>query len=246
MCICPCITSLLCAIADTLNIAQHLPNIFNSSTDPIQAARIEIPYGIIALLIFGFAFVILGYYIKGPPPGFPLRVNTTRLKDMISPGSCTGGKVIYGLQLFLCLWLYFIQAVGGERVMSKFLFSFAIESDLGISKTRASSLQSTFWLSFTLGRGLGVPIAKFVPLNAVIIGDVIGNLTAAIVLAIWAPSNETILWIFVCFQGLFIAVAFPNGMSWANLRMQVSIVDCKANTVFSLHNSSLYSCLKWS
>ena len=186
-------------------------------------ARIVIPYGIIGLFIFCFAFVILGYYIKGPPPGFPVRRNFTKFKEMISPGSCAGGQIFFGLQLFLCLWLYFIQAVGGERVMSKFLFSFAVESDLDISKSRATGLQSSFWLCFTLGRGLGVPLAKFVPLNAIIVGDVIGNLSAAIVLAIWGASNEAVLWTFVCFQGLFIAVAFPNGMSWANLQMQVNI-----------------------
>lgn len=120
------------------------------------------------------------------------------------------------------MFFYFIQAVGGERAYGKFLFSFAIEADVQFSKDDASYLQSAFWASFTFGRLMGGPVAKFVPLNVMMIGDIIGALITAIVLAIWGPTVPNVLWVFTCFMGIFVALVFPNGMSWSNLQLHMN------------------------
>ena len=210
--------------SDSLNLT--LPS-FNESLpteEILKEARIEIPYGIIAAAIFLFGFVVLGFYLKGLPKGFPIRVNNTNFKAMVSPGSCTGGNVLFGVQLFLCLWLYFIQVVGGERAMGKFLFSYARERTPQFSNAEASNLQSLFWLSFTIGRFSGVLIAKVLSVQWIIIGDIIGSIITSIVLAAAAENNDTVLWVFTAFMGLFISVAFPNGMSWANLYLAMNSV----------------------
>ena len=190
---------------------------------PEDDSRIEIPYSIVGTFILCFALVVLLLYIKGPPKGYPVRVHHTVFREMISPGSCTNGYKLYGAGLLICLYLYFIQAVGGERAYGKFLFSYATETNL-LNNDQATVLLSMFWLSFTTGRLLGIPLAKWVPLNAIIVGDIIGNIITAVVLAIFAIDNVTILWVFSCSMGLFLSIVFPNGMSWANLRMNMNSV----------------------
>ena len=200
------------------------PLIDTQAGDSEDLSRIEIPYSIVGTYILVFAIVVLVLYFMGPPKGFPIRVNNTKFRDMISPGSCTNGHKLYGTALLICLFFYFIQAVGGDRVYGKFLFSFAIESEVGLSKDEATVLQSTFWLSFTTGRLLGIPLTKWLPLNAVIVGDIIGNIVTSTILSIYAYDTVTILWVFTVFMGLFVGVVFPNGMSWANLRMDMNSV----------------------
>ena len=203
---------------------ETFPNASTESPANIEdLSRIEIPYTIAAILIFLFSLVILGFYIKGAPKGFPMRKNSKNILKMASPGSCTSGHVMFGVAMFVCLFIYFIQAVGGERAYGKFLFSFAYETGL-MDKDLASVLQSVFWLSFTTARLLGVPLAKFLPLNVIIIGDICLALFSSVMLAIFAVDNAVFLWVFTIGIGFAIAVVFPNGMSWANLHMQMNSV----------------------
>ena len=203
-------------------------------------SRIEIPYSIVATFVLIFSFVVLAFYIKGVPKGFPMRQNHTRFRDMISPGSCTDGHKLFGVGLLTCLFFYFTQAVGGERAYGKFLFSFAIESDVQMSKDEASVLQSLFWLSFTTGRLLGIPLAKWIPIDAIIVANIIGNALTSTVLAIFAYDAETILWVFTCFMGFFISIVFPNGMSWSNLHLDMNSVAVMVLMVGSSCGSFIY------
>ena len=186
-------------------------------------ARIAIPYGIVGIFILAFSLVVLAFQIKGQPKDFPVRQNNTSFKAMVNPGSCTNGHVLYSIALFSCLFFYFIQAVGGERAYGKFLFSYATEDNY-MTTDEAANLQTLFWFSFTFGRFLGIPLTKFLPLDVVIIGDVIGCIITSSVLALYAYDSPTVLWACTPFMGMFIGVVFPNGMSWANLKMNMNSV----------------------
>ena len=194
----------------------------NGTSSTASESRIEIPYAIIGIFVFCFAWVILFFYVRGTPKGYPVRVPNTELKVLLSASSCSPGYISYGIGLLTLLFLYFIQAVGGERAYGKFLFSFAVEADVAFTKDEASYLQTAFWASFTLGRLLGGPVAKFMPLNWLIIGDITGALITAVVLSIWGATHTIVLWVFSCFMGIFISLVFPNGMSWSNLQLQMN------------------------
>ena len=196
----------------------------NSTNAPLMESesRIEVPYGIIGILVFLFAIFVLVFYIVGKPNNFPMRIPSATLRELLTPESCSPGYVGFGVVLLTLLFFYFIQAVGGERAYGKFLFSFATEAEVQFTKDEASYLQSAFWGSFTLGRLLGIPLAKYFTVNSMIIGDIIGNLITAIVLSLWGASNSTVLWVFSCFMGLFVAVVFPNGMSWSNIYLDMN------------------------
>lgn len=194
-----------------------------TATSQNLESRIEIPYSIVGVLIVVFSLVMLGFYIKGPPKGFPIRRNTTNFKNMASPGACGYGNVAFGLSLIICISFYFVHVIGGERAYGKFLFSYAYELNL-MDKDQASILQSLFWLSFTTGRLLGIPLTKYLPLSVVITGDICLNIFSACMLALFANENVNVLWICTCLMGFGISVGFPNGMSWANIHLMMNSV----------------------
>ena len=193
-----------------------------NGTSSASESRIEIPYAIIGIFVFCFAWVILFFYIRGFPKGYPMRVPNTDLKALLSASSCSPGYITYGIGLLALLFLYFVQAVGRAAAYGNFLFSFAVESDVGFTKDEVSYLQTAFWASFTFGRLLGGPVAKFVPLNWLIIGDIVGAFITAVVLSIWGATDTTVLWVFSCFMGIFVSLVFPNGMSWSNLELRMN------------------------
>ena len=95
------------------------PNVTNIVDD----GQIEIPYAIVASLAFIFSIFLLAFYLKGPPEGFPenkgVKLTAKALAKMLSPSSCTDGDTFFGFVLFVLLFLYFIQASGGECVMGE-------------------------------------------------------------------------------------------------------------------------------
>lgn len=197
---------------------------FSNTTEApkIDESQIEIPYIIAGCAVALFALFMVGFYIRGPPKGFHLHQPKSNFREMVNPGSCANGRTCFGVQLLVALFLYYIQTVGGERAYGKFLFSYAVDSDIKMKKSEASNLQTVFWASFTAGRLSGVLIGKFVPLRYVMIGNVIGNVITASILAGFAEQNATILWVFSCIMGALISIAFPNGMSWANLHLKMN------------------------
>ena len=67
---------------------------------------------------------MFAFYIKGPPKGLSeikgSKLSLEVLMKMLSPSSCTSGDTIFGIILFVLLFLYFIQAAGGEGAMSEY------------------------------------------------------------------------------------------------------------------------------
>ena len=95
----------------------------NVTTD-IDDGEIEIPYTIVSALTVILGLLMFGFFIKGPPKGISeikgSKLSLEVLLKMLSPSSCTSGDTIFGIVLFVLLFLYFIHAAGGEGAMSEY------------------------------------------------------------------------------------------------------------------------------
>ena len=95
----------------------------NLTTD-IDDGEIEIPYTVASVLTVILGLLMFAFYIKGPPKGLSeikgSKLSLEVLMKMLSPSSCTSGDTIFGIVLFVLLFLYFIQAAGGEGAMSEY------------------------------------------------------------------------------------------------------------------------------
>ena len=147
------------SVNETSNQTESFTHIYdlNSTGDTSHGeseAQLVYPYTIIALIGIIFTIMMVVFYVVGPPRGFPIR-KPVKSKVLFSPSSCAGGRLLYGLILFILLFLYFIQAVGGERAYGKFLFTYAVDSPLLFTKRSAANLNSLFWACFVCGRFSG-------------------------------------------------------------------------------------------
>ena len=200
------------------SFAQHV-----NGTSFSDQSQIEYAFLIPAIYTFLIAFVVLGFYVKKAPKGFVYYRTKTRLNlQMLSPGSCADGNHVFGFAMLFLLFLLCVQFAGGERVYSKFLLTFAVESDLKFTKEEATALNSAFWAGFVSGRGSSIVIARWVPPKWFILIDIILTTVSAVVLALIGYKNRTVFWIFTCIMGYVISPLFPAAFSWANLHLNMN------------------------
>ena len=202
----------------------------------VKPSRIEYAYSIAAAITAGLSLVFYGYHCLGAKARKDLsqkkmEKDTTEKADkkerslsfrqMFNPATCAGGKLMYGLQIFILLILYFFNCVGGERVGGKFVRAFSIDY-YGFSTDDGSYINTCFWISFAIGRFVGFLTARWIPIRVLILLETGGALATSICLVIFGGSSTTALWVLMQPAGFFVAPLFPTGMGWANYHVQIT------------------------
>lgn len=141
--------------------------------------------------------------------------------QIINPATCTGGRFLYGLVLFFLVFLYCGNAGGGERVVAGFIRSFSVDQ-LGFSKDDASYLNTSFWISFTIGRVLFSLAAKWVSIRLLILIETCGLTVIAVLLNFLARNNTLAYWILVQPLGIFIAPLWPSLVAWSDHHLELT------------------------
>jgi FHS family Na+ dependent glucose MFS transporter 1 len=99
------------------------------------------------------------------------------------------------------LFLFFY--VGSELTFGNWIYTYALTLNLA-DVTRAAYLTSAFWLTFTIGRAISVPVAaRFKPAQILTVAF-LGGL-GALALAILAPKSLNMLWAATLAVGFFMA-----------------------------------------
>ncbi len=223
---------------------QEVTSSYNIMTSPAAVrddlpglhSTIQIAYTLSAIYSAFFCVLFLVFYIRGHntrssyskqlnrKKGTETRSSDSKWKDFLnsySPGSCTGGKTLFGFQIFILIFIYYANIVGGERVYGKFIFSYAVEGDQKFSTNQAATLNSIFWIGFTAGRGLSSIAAYWCSPVLLIAIELTVNVICGIVLTIWGLSIPGVLWVFTCILGLFLSPVFPSGLAWSNLYVEM-------------------------
>ena len=250
----------LAKIAEVANVNQSTNHALTTSTQAMitteviyeKTSRIEYAYAIAAAIVVVVSVVFYIYHIIDWREG-RFRKSETRddvknkdnketdesdkvltYKEMFNPATCAGGRFTYGAVILCIVFLYFTQAVGGERVSGKFIRAFAIDYH-GFTNDDGSYINTVFWIAFSAGRVGGFLAARWIPIRILIMIETGGCLLSAIALAIFGTSSPTALWIIMPIFGVFIAPLFPSGIGWANHHLQVTGV---AITIFLLGGST--------
>ena len=209
-------------VANFTNINQNLSHHqYNYTSDSENS--LFYPYTIIGGINLIFSIAMLLLYIFGYPKGFPRRTGSRNIRALFSPKSCmAGSQGIVGVILLFLLFMYYFNAVGGENVYGKWIFSFAIETDVQFTKDKAALLNSIFWFSHMAGRGVGIIVSKFLPIRIIILADIIGLLISSTALSIVGHSNSSVLLILTACMGFLVSPLFPAGMLWANIYLKMN------------------------
>ena len=192
---------------------------------PSRHSQIEIPYGIsgsfaVILCISFSVFHMRETYMKNrktyhniPNSGKGLTQPAKRKWH----GCCNKDNDSLHMLYLAVMFLTFFNCNGVLNAFSKFLYIFATEGDLQMSHTMAASLNSAFWLAFTVGRGLGLVLSRWISPNIMLCAEVIVNVISGVLLFIWGDSVPLMLWINSCVFGLSMGPVIPTAFACANL-----------------------------
>lgn len=119
----------------------------------------------------------------------------------------TSLRKILPMVIIAMLFLFFY--VGSELTYGNWIFTYALTLDLA-DATNAAYLTSGFWLSFTIGRAISIPVAaKFKPAQILTVAFLGGLGALALIIAV--PNSLTVLWAATLSIGFFMAPVWATG-----------------------------------
>ena len=116
------------------------------------------------------------------------------------------------------IFLFFY--VGAEITYGGWIYTYAFTLNLATA-AQAAYLTSGFWLSFTIGRLLSIPIATRLKPRYSIVVALIGCL-GFITLPVFIPKSPEILWVTTLGLGFFMAPIWPSGFTLAGQSIQLT------------------------
>ena len=129
----------------------------------------------------------------------------------VAPGTAPARPIPYSVVLMAALFLFFY--VGAEIAFGNWVYTYAVELKLA-QAVQAAYLTSAFWLAFTVGRLLSVPLAtRFAPRQVITVA-LLGCVFFMGLLFAFADS-VAILWLAALGVGLSMAPVYPSGFTLA-------------------------------
>lgn len=130
----------------------------------------------------------------------------------------TPTKVFYPLVIAAMLYLFFY--VGAEITYGGWVYTYATTLNIS-SAAGAAYLTSGFWLAFTIGRLVSIPVATRFSPKQVIPAALIGCL-AILGLMVALPGSNALLWIVTLTLGFCMAPLWPMGFTLAGQSIKLT------------------------
>lgn len=113
------------------------------------------------------------------------------------------------MPIIMVAMLFLFFYVGSELAYGNWIYTYALTLNLA-DATRAAYLTSGFWLAFTIGRAISIPVAaRFKPVQILTVAFVGG--LGALALVILFPHSLTMLWAATVAVGFFMAPVWATG-----------------------------------
>eukprot|EP01117_Protostelium_nocturnum_P019638 TRINITY_DN8563_c0_g1_i1.p1 TRINITY_DN8563_c0_g1~~TRINITY_DN8563_c0_g1_i1.p1 ORF type:complete len:453 (-),score=118.60 TRINITY_DN8563_c0_g1_i1:48-1406(-) len=122
----------------------------------------------------------------------------------------TGKQAWFYNGLIALLGVYLLLYVGSESSYGGWIFYYAIKV-YEYPDDKAAFLASAFWLSFTVGRALSVPLSMKVSAKNLLLGDKVGCFASiSVLIAFTYLKSEALLWTMSILLGLSMASVYAS------------------------------------
>ena len=153
------------------------------------------------------------------------RKESLAFKEVLDPNSCAVGHRTYSVMLLSLLFLFNFAILGGEQVLWKFTYSYAVEAEsLRFTASQATWLNTAFGIGVTGGRLFAAGLALCIHPRILLPVELAGNLVVGVVLLVWGLSHQILVWTCFVLLGLLIGPLFPTAQSWADRYLIVTPV----------------------
>jgi FHS family Na+ dependent glucose MFS transporter 1 len=154
------------------------------------------------------------------------------------PGATLPRPIPYSVVVAAALFLFFY--VGAEIAFGGWVYTYAVELNLAPA-VQAAYLTSAFWLTFTIGRLVSVPLAaRFAP-RWMITAALLGCVFSMGLVFVFADS-ATALWVAALTVGFCMAPVYPSGFT---LAVQGFKLPARASSIILLGDSCGGMVLPW-
>jgi FHS family Na+ dependent glucose MFS transporter 1 len=125
----------------------------------------------------------------------------------------TGTQRSYLAPIVVAAMLFLFFYVSAEITFGGWLYTYAVKLGLA-DAARAAYLTSLFWLAFTLGRLISIPVAVRFSSAHVLVAALTGS-AAFLVLLVVFPASPEVTWLSVAGIGFSMAPIWPSGYNLA-------------------------------
>lgn len=145
----------------------------------------------------------------------------TTYLSVINPSTYADGNFPLGFCAFIFLSVYFFNLLGGEKIYGSFVRTMAVDV-FKLERTKASYLNSVFWVSLTVGRLVGSIISRRVSVQTLILAQVVAHLCSVTAIYMYALSNVNLFWCLTIVEGFLVAPLYPLGIAYGDSQINLS------------------------
>ena len=138
--------------------------------------------------------------------------------QQVSQERLNAGRINYKLVALIALLL--CMYIGAEVSYGGWIYSYVLKMGLG-DENMAAYLTSVFWLSLTVGRLIGIPVAARLRPRTILLADLIGCFISIGIAIVWSTSLAAITVATVAI-GLSMASIYPTALTFAERRMEMT------------------------
>ncbi|XP_048348612.1 sodium-dependent glucose transporter 1 [Sphaerodactylus townsendi] len=177
---------------------------------------------------FMWTYVVIGSYLLLVALIFLvlyLKKSHVRDRTKLSMQKCQTLK--YHNALIILLSIFFFFYVGAEVTYGSYIFTYG-KTFIHMKESEAAGLNSLFWGSFAVCRGLAICCATCAYPGTIILLCIIGTTTSSLFLALF-NAHLFSLWLCSAVYGASMAAIFPSGISWLE---QYTTIGGKSASMF--------------
>lgn len=112
--------------------------------------------------------------------------------------------------------------VGMEQMHLQFLPTFVVNTELDISPSTAAMMSSAAALSFTVGRGVSIPLAIKLRPQTILYTNHVLMLIGTIILALYSNTSVTMLWVGNCILGVGFSSVYASVYAFLENQIRVT------------------------
>jgi len=161
------------------------------------------------------------YRLKSPINPESSQISTDEPERQKTPGG-----------LILLLVLYFLFFSGAEITFTNWIYTHGLKTGIVGAET-AAYLTSAFWITFMIGRFLGIGLSRRLTSRQIIWMNLIGGFITLVCMLIFSHS-VWMLWVGTTAFGFFAATGFPTGM---NLAEEINAVTARNTSLIYVASS---------
>lgn len=182
-------------------------------TPTASGVQAIIPYFKIITLKSMWAYIMIGAFVLLISVLFFILYccsSTSRDKARTSSGKPLVAK--HHMSLIILLFFFFFAYVGAEVAYGSFIFTFA-KDYAHMPQSQAAGLNSLFWATFAVCRGLAIFFAACVYPGTMILLSLVASTVSSLLLCLFS-KEQMALWFGTGLYGASMATTFPSGISW--------------------------------